>query len=415
MKRFIPLLILCISCAGVFGQQVTGAIIEDVKVLKKTPTGILVLNVKPRSATSYVDNIRLSGADEVKLDVGTHTLYVEAPGYIAQERKFTIQKNEVCTIDITLSNTDQATIYTNVPATRTIDGVDYGEAQSAVYDLSIGRHTIEMSAEGYYPLQKVFEVKQGGRNVYSYQLKEEPRKPASEDTLITIETNVSCHRTIDEVEYESAQKKEYSMKWGEHALSLSADGYYPIKTKFNVVYEGQTLFHYDLHPVQSGMAHKHEIGVVAGGLNGLSHKYWVTEHFSVHTDFAVGFNDVYKFDATVNPNLEYNFILPSSFYIYMGGGINIGYAEYFNNDMGKFGVNGIIGLEYIFENVPVSLALDFRPGYGLAFLDHEVEQWIPNGEYYYYYGSYIEDGYWVIIGKHHDFDWKLGLSVRYYF
>lgn len=395
MKRLILLFSLCISFVGVFGQQVTGAIIEDVKVVKKNPTGILVLKVRPNNATAYVDNIKLNGSDEVKLDVGTHVLYVDAPGYIAQEKEFIIQKNQVNTIEIILSNVDQATITTNVPTIRKIDGVDYSEAQSAVYDLPIGRHTVELSAVGYYTLQKVFEVKHGGKNTYTYQLKEEPKKPESDQTSITIETNVPCHRTVDGIEYEISQNKTYSMTWGEHALSLSAEGYYPINTKLNVKFEGQSLFHYDLMPLKSGMAHKHEIGLVAGGLNGISHKYWFSEHFTLHTDLAVGLTTAYKFDLTINPNVEYNVILPQNFYLYMGGGINFGYANYPGLDLGKFGINAIIGAEYIFENVPISLALDFRPGYGLAFTD---------GPYYYY-----------IELPSHDFDWKLALSARYYF
>ena len=55
--------------------------------------------------------------------------------------------------------------------------------------------------------------------------------------------------------------------------------------------------------------------------------------------------------------------------------------------MGKFGINGVLGLAY---DLPlVVLALDFRPGYGLGFRDANLLA--------------------------HFFDWKVGLAVRYRF
>ena len=38
----------------------------------------------------------------------------------------------------------------------------------------------------------------------------------------------------------------------------------------------------------SGMAQKHEIGAVVGGLNGLSYKYWLSANTAVQADLAVG-------------------------------------------------------------------------------------------------------------------------------
>lgn len=418
MKRYILLLFIGISLTCAYGQRVTGAVVDDVTVVKKNPTGFLVLKVHPQFATAYVDNIKLNGSDEVKLDVGTHTLYVEAQGYIAHEQEFTIEKNKTCTIEVNLSNMAQATIITNVPASRKIDGIIHTQETTATYELVIGKHSVELSAEGYLPLEKTFEVKQGGKNTFTYKLQEAPKKPESDHMDVTIETNVPCHRTVDNIEYEMAQTKTYPMTWGEHSLSLNAEGYFPVNTKVNVKFQGQNLFHYDLVKKTTGMRGKHEIGLVVGGLNGASYKYWFTDNVTLHADLAVGFLvskigyacpncSTYHvlwieniFDFTINPNAEYNFALPYNFYLYAGGGISLGYVgnleslydsyakTYINAHMGKFGINAVAGVEYVFNQKPFSIALDFRPGYGLAFAKN------------------VDCSY---------FDWKLAFSARYYF
>ena len=55
---------------------------------------------------------------------------------------------------------------------------------------------------------------------------------------------------------------------------------------------------------------------------------------------------------------------------------------------GKFGINALAGAAYNFDGVPVVLALDFRPGYGLGFTEANV----PHSSF---------------------FDWKLAFAVRY--
>ena len=60
--------------------------------------------------------------------------------------------------------------------------------------------------------------------------------------------------------------------------------------------------------------------------------------------------------------------------------------------LGKFGVNAIAGIECILNDTPISVGLDFRPGYGLLFANQQ-------------YGTITT----------HIFDWALAASVRYCF
>ena len=95
----------------------------------------------------------------------------------------------------------------------------------------------------------------------------------------------------------------------------------------------------------------------------------------------------------VHPNgmYEQNFHTTkyASLYWFAGGGLSLGYSfsNHFRN-CGQFGLNAIGGVEFAFANVPLTLQLDFRPGYGLL------------------YNKNV---------SHNFFDWALNLSFRYCF
>jgi hypothetical protein len=166
----------------------------------------------------------------------------------------------------------------------------------------------------------------------------------------------------------------------------------------------------------SGMAQKHEIGAVVGGLNGLSYKYWISANTAVQADLAVGLTaapmSVYyngtnitptlnpygnptmtnsQYDFTLNPNILYHFPMTEHLKLYIGGGANLGLVSDLantnpNSILGKFGLNAACGMAVKFNKIV--LAFDFRPGYGLGFKDSNAPTF-------------------------HFFDWKVGLAVRY--
>ena len=193
------------------------------------------------------------------------------------------------------------------------------------------------------------------------------------------------------------------------------------------------------HPVQEDtvFSAKKEIkpynqsfGIVAGCLNGLSYKILLTDHFAVSLELGVKvtsasgkqqyedyvWNNSYNYyrywnstgffstpyTLEFNVNFLYEDHFAAGLYGLIGGGPSLGwhfrnnipyyYQDYYGGRVyssgnGKAGVNMLFGLEYVF-NVPISLQLDFRPGYGLIF----------------------NSGYTA-----HYFDWGLNLGVRYTF
>ena len=156
------------------------------------------------------------------------------------------------------------------------------------------------------------------------------------------------------------------------------------------------------------------VGLVVGSLNGLSYKKFIKENVAVQTDLAFGLvatrASVYHggeylgsggehfWTFQLQPNLYYQKNVFNTDWgniaALVGGGMSLGYAEEFGSDlsMGKWGVNAIAGVEFILNNSPITVGLDFRPGYGLLF---------------------TSQSYGILTA--HIFDWTLAASVRYCF
>ncbi|MBO4489002.1 MAG: hypothetical protein J5741_05020 [Bacteroidales bacterium] len=152
--------------------------------------------------------------------------------------------------------------------------------------------------------------------------------------------------------------------------------------------------------------YKHSVGATVGNFNAFSYKTFLTNHLALQLDlgykYTIGANKYGNMNIStleLNPNLMYEGHFTGGLYGFIGGGVSLGYSWFYGvydvwwfdtsyrYDYGKFGANGILGLEYKF-NIPLTLQLDFRPGYGMLF----------NRDY--------DLGY---------FDWSANLGVRYTF
>jgi hypothetical protein len=223
--------------------------------------------------------------------------------------------------------------------------------------------------------------------------------------------------------------------------------------------------------------YEHSVGVVAGGLNGLSYKYFISEDLAIQADLAVGLTSTsgsamkavkltYKSlgdiedRVTMNlsaslwafelaPNFVYQKNITSTDWcdldFFVGGGFTLGYAklisgriksveyaEYIKGvetdkekyetneplgfedaalDFGKFGINAIGGVEMAFKGAPITLGIDFRPGYGLLFAGNDKEYKERQEEYKELFNAeYSETPL-----TYNFFDWTLAATVRYTF
>lgn len=138
---------------------------------------------------------------------------------------------------------------------------------------------------------------------------------------------------------------------------------------------------------------------------GVSIKTFLTDNFAYQTDIFYGAKITRtKIDGIVaylavesNTNVMYQKKLKekkkSELYGLIGGGISLGCGVL--QSFGKFEVNTIIGLEYVWKNSPLSFQIDFRPGCGMLFLGKGL-------------APYSKDPFF-------HFDWLLGITLRYTF
>ena len=145
--------------------------------------------------------------------------------------------------------------------------------------------------------------------------------------------------------------------------------------------------------------YKHSIGATVGNFNAFSYKTFLANHLALQLDlgykYTIGSTKYGNMDINsveLNPNLMYEGHFTKGLYGFIGGGVSLGYSWYwgvhdvwffdtaYRYDYGKFGANGILGLEYKF-NIPLTLQLDFRPGYGMLFnedIDFDYFDWSVN-------------------------------------
>lgn len=162
--------------------------------------------------------------------------------------------------------------------------------------------------------------------------------------------------------------------------------------------------------------YKHSIGGTIGSMQAFSYKTFVTDHFAIQVDLGTkithtdgeNIRGINIWDLELNPNFMYEGNFVAGLYGFAGGGVSLGYSwngwypryhhyvdyYYYTHgwDLGKFGINAILGLEYKL-NIPLTLQLDFRPGYGMLFGEE----------------------YWGHANVWNYFDWSLNAGVRYTF
>ena len=183
---------------------------------------------------------------------------------------------------------------------------------------------------------------------------------------------------------------------------------------------------------KTGNPYVHSLGGVIGGLNGVSYKGFIfgIPGLALQADLGVRLSvlgprvsstlmsaagsssanvkwdrSYFYFTFEANPNIVYQDLIYNDrpFWLswYAGGGVSLGLMEYgLVNDLsgigGKFGFNGIGGLELGLRTAPVIFDLDFRPGYGMGF-------WT---------GTMSVGKYTSIMSF---FDWAITASIRYQF
>lgn len=110
---------------------------------------------------------------------------------------------------------------------------------------------------------------------------------------------------------------------------------------------------------------------IGGDMAGITAKYTLNQQSSVEALFAIPYDNGFNFLGMYERNYP---LAGRSFFFYYGFGGHVGSWQY-NRDKTKFvlGVDGVIGLEYGFNNIPLALSLDYKPT--LNIIGHSGFHW----------------------------------------
>ncbi|MCM1034341.1 MAG: hypothetical protein NC038_02150 [Paludibacter sp.] len=163
-------------------------------------------------------------------------------------------------------------------------------------------------------------------------------------------------------------------------------------------------------PMSAQRSYQHSLGVAVGSFDGVSYKRFLTDKWAVQADlgfrmlatqgslrldgYRMGTEAFNYWTFEANPNMVYQSLIDGwdwgGLSWFAGGGVSLGLAQGYagTSTYGKWGLNGIVGLELGLDDAPLTIGLDFRPGYGMLFGNGFVANM---------------------------FDWALAITVRYTF
>ncbi len=143
----------------------------------------LHLRRSPADALVTVDEERVpSGVATLELDPGRHHVRATAPGYAEEVDDITVEPGGEATIGLNLVRTSDrghVRIESNVAgAIIRVDGHTRGET-TVDEDMGPGHHVIEVTARGYQPFHREFDLVTGGHERVQARLTAESRSVAS--------------------------------------------------------------------------------------------------------------------------------------------------------------------------------------------------------------------------------------------
>jgi len=124
-------------------------------------------------------------------------------------------------------------------------------------------------------------------------------------------------------------------------------------------------------PVLMAQDYHTGLGIRGGFSNGITLKHFYTTDIAVEGILTTRWQG---FKITGLAEWHIPVFDTEGLYFFYGGGIHLGIwdseADYFGNQVAGnslfLGIDGIIGLEYAFPGIPLSLGLDWKPGFEIV-------------------------------------------------
>lgn len=114
--------------------------------------------------------------------------------------------------------------------------------------------------------------------------------------------------------------------------------------------------------VSSAQIYQTAVGIRGGFSNGITGKHFISDHSALEGILSLRNNGwmVTALYQEYNPAFDVN-----NLYWYYGGGAHVGYWQKYQSNHFGLGIDAIIGLEYVFNPIPLNVSLDYKPMFNL--------------------------------------------------
>jgi len=181
----------------------------------------LVINIKPESATIYIDDIKQDRDITPLLRSGIHTYRIEKEYYITQEGHFNIDKNNKTFLNVSL---ERAIGFVNVNytpnGTEIYDNEKLIGTTPAKIKLEAGHHNLKLKKDKYLDGYETVEITENCNIQLSGEL---TKSPTGKINITSQPEGASVY--IDD-KFVGTTNGTYEVLTGAHVVSIRKNGYY---------------------------------------------------------------------------------------------------------------------------------------------------------------------------------------------
>ena len=115
---------------------------------------------------------------------------------------------------------------------------------------------------------------------------------------------------------------------------------------------------------QKGTDYTNAIGLklVNVGIGGVTFKHFFSTQSAIELMALTSTWSTIK-GYTFTGYYEYHIPLADGFQFFLGGGAHLGF---YSNNVTTYGIDGILGIDYKFQQAPINLSLDWKPYWNLS-------------------------------------------------
>jgi len=136
----------------------------------------LTIEVSPKDADLYIDNIKVEGSGTYLLSPGKHTVVAMKKNYKTIEKDIILNQDDYLNLTLPPVEDVSVEIRANVPdAVVYIDGnlVNYLSQGKVRLNIPAGTRTIKVASEGYKAMEKIVQLKVGEEYIINFNLEPE--------------------------------------------------------------------------------------------------------------------------------------------------------------------------------------------------------------------------------------------------